>query len=477
MNDQFYVEIMQDLAEVTGNLILCVTKIGNKTIKFAIDCGLYQEYDYEKQNLFFITNPKEVEFVIITHNHTDHTGRLPYFVKSGFSGKIYMTSITQRILGKALNDSSRILEHTSKRKNIEALYDTDNVEKTLSQVEGCSYNELIRINENITLTFIPNGHIIGSAMVLLQIHGIDEDDNINLLFSGDYSNRNSFFRVAPIRKWIRQLPINVVIESTYGYMDSTEIKHVFKRNILRALKKRKTIVIPVFSLGRAQVILYLLKDLQKKYPERFENVPIYYDGKLSFFYTDMYYQLQKEGLIKFYKRKNDFLPDNLERVLEKKLRKKIISDNGCKIIVSSSGNGSYGPVQRYLYSFVGNENALIHFTGYCSENSLGYRLKNAENGSVVEVGGVKTIKRADIEFTNEFSDHAKADEIINKLLKKFDKPPLFIMVNHGRQNVKDILAERILKEVKTEYVGILGREYFYRIDKNGFVKGIVSKLL
>ena len=101
MNDRFYVEIMQDLAEVTGSLILCTIKIANKIIRFIVDCGLYQESDYEKQNDFFLVNPEEIKFVIITHNHTDHIGRLPYFVKSGFSGKIYMTNVTQRILGKA----------------------------------------------------------------------------------------------------------------------------------------------------------------------------------------------------------------------------------------------------------------------------------------------------------------------------------------------------------------------------------------
>ena len=146
-----------------------------------------------------------------------------------------------------------------------------------------------------------------------------------------------------------------------------------------------------------------------------------------------------------------------------------------KIIIATSGMGSYGPAQTYLPAFIGNENALFHFTGYCAENSLGYRLKNTGYGEVVEVAGTKTIKRADVEFTKEFSAHAKADELIYKLLRKFENPQ-FVMVNHGSRKAEDVFSERILKETRTEYVGILGRDYFFRFDKDGFVKSMSSKL-
>ena len=473
---RFYVDLMQDSAEVTGSFTLGVAKILDKTTKFAVDCGLYQEWGYEEKNESFPTNPEDVEFVILTHNHTDHTGRLPYFVRNGFSGKIYTTEVTKRLLGKALNDSARIIKDTGKRKNKAALYDEDDVQKTLDLVEGCEYNKPIKVNENMTLTFVPNGHLVGAAMVLLQIHCPGVSQDINFFFTGDYNNKNMFFKVAPIRKWITNLPVNILCESTYGYMNSTEIKPVFHKNILNALKQRKTIVILVFSLGRAQEILYLLKVMKEKYPRLFEEVPIYYDGRLSHYYTDMYYHLQEEGLLKFYMDKRDFLPDNLERI-DKVMRKNIIEDesNSCKIIVTTSGMGSYGPAQTYLPAFIGKENVLFHFTGYCSENSLGYRLKNTEYGDVVEIAGVKTKKRADVEFTNEFSAHAKADELIYKLLRKFENPQ-FVMVNHGSRKSEDIFSERILKETRVEYVGIMGRDYFYRFDKDGFVKGMSSKL-
>ena len=171
---------------------------------------------------------------------------------------------------------------------------------------GCEYNKPYAINENITVTFLPNGHIIGAASILVQIHCTGEYKDINLLFSGDYSNRNLFYRVAPVRKWITMLPINIIIESTYGNMNSNEIHEVFVKNILNALNAKKTIIVPVFSLGRAQEILYYLKTMQIKNPEMFDDVPIYYDGKLSFYYTEMYKKLLEEGLLTFYKSKREF---------------------------------------------------------------------------------------------------------------------------------------------------------------------------
>ena len=474
-DSKFYVDIMQDRTEVTGSFTIVVVKIDDNTIKFVVDCGMYQEKGYEDQNLSFPTNPENVDFAILTHNHVDHTGRFPFLVKRGFSGKIYTSNTTRMILGRALNDNARVLLDTSKRKSVKAYYDYEDVEKTLGIVEGCDYNKPIRVHENITITFIPNGHLIGAASVLVQIHCPGVSDDINLFFSGDYNNRNLFFRVSPLRKWITRLPINIIVESTYGNMCSDEIKEVFKKNILKALKEEKTVIIPVFSLGRAQEILYYVKEMQKHYSTAFDGIPIYYDGKLSFYYTGAYEVLQKEGLVHFYKEKREFLPQNLTFVMDKNLRRDLVKHDNCKVIITTSGMGSYGPAQTYIPAYIGRENALIHFTGYCAEGTLGYKLKHAEKGDIVEVGGVNAIKMAEVEFTGEFSAHSKSDELI-KLLKKFERP-LFVMVNHGRDDVKDVFAKRILKETSVEHVGILGRDYLYRVDETGFVKSITVKFL
>ena len=474
---KFYVDVMQDSAEVTGSFIPCIVKIDDQTIKFAVDCGMYQEKGYEEQNQNFPVIPENVEFVILTHNHVDHNGRLPYLVREGFKGRILTTEVTKRILGRALRDNAKVISDTSKRKNKQALYDTQDVSNTMALVEGYGYNYPVRVNDNITVTFIPNGHLIGAACVLVQIHCPGESKDINLFFTGDYNSKNMFFKVPPVRKWITELPLTIVTESTYGNMESSQIQKCFRKNILQALKQKKTIIIPVFSLGRAQEILYVLREMKHKYPSYFNEVPIYYDGKLSFYYTKKYFELMDEGLVHFYFHKKAFIPEDMKYVEidEGACRDDIVKDWKCKIIVTTSGMGSYGPAQTYIPAFIGKPNALIHFTGYCAEGTFGHTLKAAPQGSIVEIGGSKTIKRAEVEYTNEFTAHAKADELL-KFLKKF-KNPQFIMVNHGESQTKDIFADRILQEVGVENVGILGREYFYRVDQNGFVKSLTSKFL
>lgn len=472
---RFYVDLMQDPAEVTGSFILVVVKIDDKTIKFVIDCGMFQENGYEDRNKTFPTNPSDIDFMVLTHNHVDHNGRIPYFVKQGFDGKIYMSSVTSRIVGRAFGDNAKVIGDTSKRRNEKPLYSSDDIPATLELIEAHDWNSPIRVNKNITLTLVPNGHLIGAASIYVQIHCTGEKD-INLFFTGDFNDNNMFFDVPPVRKWITSSAVTVVTESTYGDMDSTDVVPVFENNISKAVGNGKTIVIPVFSLGRAQEILYCLKKMQEKYKELFRDVPIFYDGKLSFYYTDVYLDLIKEETAKFYKDTIDFLPSNLVRIDNKGLRREAIATPGCKIIVTTSGMGNYGPAQTYIPKFIKDPNALIHFTGYCAEGTLGYNLKYTPKGEIVEVGGVKVIKAADVEFTSEFSAHAKADQLIAHL-KKFEKPQL-ILVNHGRDDKKDIFANRILKEIEqVENVGILGREHFYRIDSDGFVKTFTSKFL
>lgn len=463
-NEEVYLELMEPASEVTGSFNLCTYVAGDTTIKYLADCGIYQEKDFQTKNGEFVVDPKEIDFAILTHNHLDHQGRFALLVSQGFKGKIYTTKITQRILGKALYDNFRVQKNTTRYGELS--YDEEDVVETLDRVVGCEYNETIEINNFIKITFIPNGHLIGAASVLVQNHYTGFND-INILFSGDYNNKNMFFRVPGPRKWIRELPLNVVTESTYGYMDSSEIKRVFRKNILVALRDGKTIIIPVFSLGRAQEILYILKEMQSKYDE-FNNIPIYYDGKLSFAYTDEYHHMLSQGILHFYKGKEVFEPIGLKRVDNRELRQLLMNQKNSKIIVTTSGMGSYGAAQSYIKEYIAKPNGLIHFTGYCSVDSLGGRLKKAEKGEIVEVGGLHIVKRADVEFTNEFSAHAKADEII-AFLNKFQNLRS-VFVNHGKMDVKDEFADRIVDEVRPIEVGVLGGKYYYRIFPDSYTE-------
>lgn len=465
--ERFYADVMAMHPEVTGSCNLVIVKLPNaETIRFVVDCGLFQEREYEELNSTLPFNAENVDFCLITHNHVDHTGRLPFMVKSGFFNKIYATETTCKLLPLALNDSFKVLRDVSKRKNKKCLYNEIDVERTLLCLEPCKYYETIEIGQNVKIIFLNNGHLIGAALILVQISYPGFND-INLLFTGDYNKQNMFFDVNPIPEWILELPLTVIQEATYGDMDTNEMHKCFKDNILKCIDGDGTVLVPVFSLGRSQEILYELKCMQDE-GILSVDIPIYFDGKLAIKYTNLYI---KDGLDIKDDMKN-FLPTNLTFV-DKSNRSEVLEGTERKIILTTSGMGSYGPAQVYIPEYITRENALIHFTGYTAEGTLGSRLKNTEMGKTVEVGGLITRKRATVEYTTEYSAHAKANDMI-EFLKQFRNLKL-VLVNHGETEVKTTFANRILNEVEVKKVGLLGREYFFRINPYGLVKTLSTK--
>ena len=466
-NGRFYVDIMALHDEVTGSCHLVIVKLPNgETVRFVVDCGLFQEKEYEEMNSVLPFKAENVDFCLVTHVHVDHIGKLPYMVRNGFFNPIYATETTCKLLPLALNDSLRVLSSVSKRKNVKPLYSEVDVHGALNLLKPCAYNETIQVHENIKVTFINNGHLVGAAIIYVQI-SYPECEDINLMFTGDYNNKNTFFDVTPIPQWMRELPLTVIQESTYGNIDSDQIQECFKENIKKCLDNEGTVVVLVFSLGRSQEILYELRNMQQT-GELDVEVPIYFDGKLAIKYTEMYI---KDGLDNN-PNMRDFLPENLTFV-DKVIRGELLDDTNKKIIVTTSGMGSYGPAQTYLPEYITRKNALIQFSGYTAEGTLGNRLKSAETGDMVEVGGLMTRKRADVQYTTEYSAHAKADEMI-EFLKQFTNLKL-VLVNHGETNVKNIFAERIIDEVEPKRVGLLGREYFFRVNSRGLVKTLSTK--
>ena len=465
--ERFYADVMAIHPEVTGSCNLVIVKLPNaETIRFVVDCGLFQEREYEYLNSTLPFAAENVDFCLVTHNHVDHIGRLPFMVQKGFFNRIYATETTCKLMPLALKDSLKVLTEVSKRKNEKCLYKDADVERTLTLLKPCKFDETVRINENVKATFLNNGHLIGAAIILVQISYPGYED-INLLFTGDYNSKNMFFDVNPIPEWILNLPLTIIQESTYGDMDTNEMHKCFKENILKCISEGGTVVTPVFSLGRSQEILYELKCMQDK-GELSKDIPIYFDGKLAIRYTDLYV---KDGLDVKEDMKN-FFPKNLTFV-DKLNRCKVLEDKERKIILTTSGMGSYGPAQMYIPEYITRKNAMIHFTGYTAEGTLGNRLKNTEVGDIVEVGGLLAKKKATVEYTTEYSAHAKADEMI-EFLNQFKNLRL-VLVNHGETEVKNAFAKRIVKEVETKKVGLLGREYFFRVNPYGLVKTLSTK--
>lgn len=465
---RMYLDIMACHPEVTGSCFLCVLKLPNReTLKFVVDCGLFQEKDYDALNEELPFDCNEISFVFVTHNHVDHTGRIPFLYKRGYSGKVYCSSKTKVLLPLALKDSQKVLADVFKRKHQKTLYSANDVETALNNVVGVEFNQKKQLTPNISVTFLENGHLIGAAMILIEINYPGEEP-INVLFTGDYNNKNEFLNLSEIPTQVKNLRLSVVIESTYGDASVKNIDYgYFSKKVLEAIENKKTVILPVFSLGRSQEILLKLRQLQDKNLLDI-NVPIFLDGHLAQAYTSIY--LKPEILID--KGKQDFLPQNLF-FADCKIRNDLLETDECKIIVTTSGMGTYGPAQVYIPYFISKNQALILFTGYTAEGSLGAKLKNATEGEMVKVGGLICKKFAEVSYCNEFSAHAKSEELI-ELLKEFNNLR-GVLINHGQDKTKNKFAEKVLNELDINEVGILNRDYFFRIGSYGIIKTLSTK--
>lgn len=464
--EQFYVDISTECRNVSGSRHLAVIKLPNgETIKFLTDFGqfLSEEEIYNDELCF---KADEIDFILATHVHVDHVGMIPFLVKRGFYGKIYASEDTRVLLPYALEDSNKIMEKNAKRRTKVMLYSNRDTEKTIMNTVGCKFNVPIEPTKNVKAYFFRNLHLVGSAMILVQISYPGYED-INLLFIGDYNNKSIFVEKEELPDWVKELKLIVITESTYGYMNSTEVTKTFENNIIANIENGGAVVVPVSALEKSQDVMYYIQSLQRA-KKLSSNVPIYYDGKLGIKYTKLF----TNGKLQIKESMRDFLPENLTFV-DKKMRRDLLRDTSSKIILTTSGNGSFGSAPVYIQKYIEMKNALIQFTSYTSPSSFGGRLKSVPKGERFLEKGIYRTKWARVEYTTECSKHAKADEII-EFLKKL-KNLQMVLVTHGDEDVKEMFAKRVLDEVNTQYVGILNGQYLFRVNQDGLVKTFTTK--
>lgn len=467
--EKFYVYVTALHPEVTGSCLLVVVHFPNgRKIKFLVDCGLFQEQKYNDLNkVDFPFSSEDIEFVLITHNHADHVGKLPLLCKYGFHGKIFATKSTSKLLGISLSNSYQIMKDDAQWMKTKPLYSEEDVEKVFEYLVPCNIGEEIQINSSIKITYFDNGHIIGAGMILVQICYPGEQD-INLFFTGDYKSYNIFKKVRPMPNWVYDLPMNVVIESTYGDTETDDIQYNFEEDVETILKQGKNLFIPVLAQGRAQEILFILKNMQEEGKIN-KDIPIYLDGNLSHQYTHKY----RSGELEIEDDKLEFLPENFHWV-DKDTRQFVITSKKQRINLTTSGMLDHGPARLYLPSVISDDKWAIFLTSYCSEGTLGRKLIDNEfEDKRVQIMGMEICIRAQVYSTSQFSSHAKANELL-EFLSKFKNLKL-VMVNHGETETQKKFAIRVENAKLSKRVEVLGG-YTIKLAHYGFIKSMGAKL-
>jgi len=444
---------------VTGSNFL----IEIKNTKFLIDCGMFQggKSINRMNHESFSFNPKEIDFMILSHAHIDHSGRIPKLTKKGFKGNIYATKATCDLCSIMLPDSGYIQEMENEWDNRkrrrsggklrEPLYTVKEAEESLKYFKPILYNQKIKLNEEVTLRFRDAGHILGSSIIELWIK--EDNKETKLVFSGDLGRRNRPILRDP--SLIAEADY-LIVESTYGNKlhhpsedDAKELISIINATV----KKGGNIVIPSFAIERAQDIIYELNKYYSAYikteDQDFLSVPVYVDSPLTVSATEIFlrnpdcFDEDTLNLINIGNNPLDFR--NLKFTRSAKESKQINFSKESKVIISASGMCTAGRIKHHLKHNLWRKESCIVFVGYQANGTLGRRIKEGEK--VVKIFGEEIQINAKICSLEGFSGHADREGII-RWIKNFRSKPKKIFVVHGEEEATEEISRKIEEELK-----------------------------
>jgi len=433
--------------QVTGSMHL----LQSEKYNILIDCGLdYEKDTYQEENQYFPFDPASIDVVILTHAHIDHSGNLPTLVRMGFNGQILCTPPTADLTELLLMDSVNIfLSKQNKRgrgkragSGPKPLYLHKHVMDTADRFVTLAFDKDFKINERISLRFIPVGHLLGAAAVVLTLQ--DEGKEKKIAFTGDIGRKNYPVLVDP-----QPIPAvdYLVSESTYGgrlHSTGTTIEEKLVETINETcIKFPGRLIIPAFSIGRTQALVY---SLNKIFSEGLlPPVKIFVDSPLASFATDVYrkhHHLLNEESQAFYKRKGDeFEFDELSYVQDKRESISISNYHEPCIIISSAGMLEGGRIQDHLYYNIQNYYCTILFIGYCAKGTLGNRLLRGD--PIVRLRHRDLMVFATIKQTDLLSGHGDHDDLLNTVKQQNPESLKRVFLVHGEDNSLQALSAAI----------------------------------
>ena len=440
---------------VTGSKHIIHLRNGKKIL---LDCGMFQGLgkDTLTLNREWGFDPSELNYVIISHAHIDHTGLLPRLVKDGYSGPINCTTPTEDLMRILLPDSAHIQQadiryvnkqrHKANRDALEEpLYSEDDVAAVFPLLRLVNYNETFRIDDDIEFRYTDCGHILGSAAVHLNIK--DDGVQTRITFSGDVGRYRDMILRSPDP--FPQADI-IILESTYGdklHPANTESQELLLGHITRTCMEQKgRLVIPAFSIGRTQEILFLLNRLEIE--RRLPKVPYYVDSPLSSKATAIIrnhpecFNKTVRELLRQDKDVFDF--EGLKFIREVEDSIALNETNEPCVIISASGMAEAGRVKHHIAHAVGDARNTILITGYCEPQSLGARLQ--EGRSEIGIFGRQYPLRAGIASMTGLSAHGDYDDLCQWLACQDPAEVRKLFLVHGEYDVQTRFAARLRRK-------------------------------
>ena len=425
--------------------------------KFLVDCGMEQGPDYY-ENTEIPVAPGELDFVLLTHAHMDHSGNLPAIYAKGFQGPIYATDATCHLCDIMLRDSAHIQMFEAEWRNRKGrregkpefvpAYTMEDAMGVIKNFVHCPYNKVITPAEGISVRFIDAGHLLGSASIELTIQ--EGEDKETIVFSGDIGNTNQPLIKDP--EYLHHADY-VVMESTYGdrsHGEKPDYVQLLASIIQETFDSGGSLIIPSFAVGRTQEMLYFIRQIKEENRIKgHDNFKVYVDSPLAneattIFNEHQYDCFDEEAIALVQKGINPLMFPGLRTSITSDDSRAINYDEDCKVIISASGMCDAGRIKHHLKHNLWNEKNTILFVGYQAIGTLGRSL--IEGAEDVKLFGETVHVSAEICQMPGISGHADVNGLID-WIKAFGGKPKKVFVTHGDDEVTEIFARRLNEEL------------------------------
>ena len=436
--------------------------------KFLVDCGMWQgkaEQEMENSQEFEF-NPSEIDFMLLTHAHIDHSGRIPKLYNEGFRNKVYAHKATCDLCTLMLPDSGHIQETEVEWKNkkrkrkgekpIEPIYTAEDAVRCLEIFEPVQYDQIIEITPEIHVRFNDAGHMLGSSIIEVWVK--EGEKETKAVFTGDIGNNDIPLLSPPTM--IEDTDF-LIMESTYGsrlHMKNDEKAEIFLDVVSETLDNGGTVVIPSFAVGRTQEILYEINKLKDEYGDDEEfrrkyktimKAPVYVDSPLAISATEVFREnmelFDEETKEEIMRGDNPLEFPGLKFTKTADESKALNEDPTPSIIISASGMCEVGRIKHHLKHNLWNPKSTILFVGYQAPGTLGYNIVNG--AKTVKIFGEEIAVNARIEYIEGYSGHADQELLMNSIYSYIKKPKHIFLV-HGEPQSQDVLADKIEEETK-----------------------------